>query len=43
MFAGLVVMGVNSDGNVGCLGIAKALEIGGSPRSGCTQALVYRL
>ena len=29
MFAGLVAMAVNSDGIVGCLGIAKALEIGG--------------
>ena len=36
-------MAVNSDGTVGCLGIAKALEIGRSPRSGCTQALAYRL
>ena len=36
-------MAVNSGGTVGCLGIAKALEIGGSPRSGCTQALAYRL
>ena len=26
-----------------CLGIAKASEIGRSPRSGCTQALAYRL
>ena len=29
-------MAVNFDGTVGCLGIAKALEIGRSPRSGCT-------
>ena len=33
----------NSDGLVGCLGIAKALQVGGSPGSGCTQALAYRL
>ena len=32
-----------SDGPAGCLGVAKALQIGGSPRSGCTQALAYRL
>ena len=38
-FAGLLVMALNSDGPVGCLGIAKALQIGRSPRSGCTQAL----
>ena len=36
-------MAVNSDGIVGCLGIAKSVEIGRSPRSGCTQALAYRL
>ena len=36
-------MAVNSDGTVGCLGIAKALEIGRLPRSGCTQELAYRL
>ena len=36
-------MALNSDGPVGCLGIAKALEIGRSPGSGCTQALAYRL
>ena len=29
-------MAANSDGTVGYLGIAKALEIGRSPRSGCT-------
>ena len=29
-------MALNSDGPVGCLGIAKALEIGRSPKSGCT-------
>ena len=36
-------MTLNFDGPVGCLGVAKALQIGGSPRSGCTQALAYRL
>ena len=42
-------MVLNSDGPVGCLGIAKALQMGGggggggSPGRGCTQALVYRL
>ena len=36
-------MVLNFDGLVGCLGIAKALQIGGSPRSECTQALAYRL
>ena len=36
-------MTVNSDGIVGCLGIAESLEIGRSPRSGCTQALAYHL
>ena len=29
-------MVVNSDGPMGCLGIAKASEIGRSPGSGCT-------
>ena len=29
-------MVLNSDDLVGCLGIAKALQVGGSPRSGCT-------
>ena len=38
-----VVMAVNSDGTAKCLGIAKVLEIGRSPKSGCTQALAYRL
>ena len=42
-FAGLLVMVLNSDGPVGCLGIAKALLIEGSPGSGCTQALTYCL
>ena len=42
-FAGLLVMVLNSNGLVGCLGIAKALQIGGSPGSGYTQALTYRL
>ena len=36
-------MVLNSDGPVGCLGTAKALQIGGSPGSGCTYALAYRL
>ena len=35
-------MAVNSDDIAGCLGIAKSLEIGRSPRSGCTQVLAYR-
>ena len=42
-FAGLLAMALNSDGPVGCLGVAKASRIRGSPRSGCTQALAYRL
>ena len=42
-FAGLLVMVLNSDGPVKCLGIAKVLQIRGSPGSGCTQALAYRL
>ena len=36
-------MVLNSDGPTGCLGIAEALEIGRSPRSGCTLTLAYRL
>ena len=36
-------MVLNFDGLVGCLGIAKALLVGGSSGSGCTQALAYRL
>ena len=36
-------MALNSDGPMGRLGIAKALQIGRSPWSGCTQALAYRL
>ena len=32
----MIVMAVNSDGPMGCLGIAKALGIGRSPGSGCT-------
>ena len=36
-------MALNSDDPLGCLGIAKALEIGRSPRSGCTKALEHRL
>ena len=40
---GLLVMVLNFDGPAGCLGIAKALQIGGSPGSGCIQALAYRL
>ena len=39
----MLVMAMNSDGPMGCLGMAKALEIGRSPGSGCTQALAYRL
>ena len=42
-FAGMLVMAVNFDGPMGCLGIAKALEIRRSPGSGCTQAIAYRL
>ena len=34
---------LNSDDQVGCLGIVKALQVGGSPGSGSTQALAYRL
>ena len=36
-------MVMDSDDPAGCLGIAKALHIGGSPGSECTQALAYRL
>ena len=36
-------MTLNSDSPVGCLGIEKALEIGRSLGSWCTQALAYRL
>ena len=36
-------MALNSDGSVGYLGVAKALKIEGSSRSGCTQSLAYRL
>ena len=36
-------MVLNFDGPVGRLGTAKALQIGGSPGSGCTHALVYCL
>ena len=36
-------MVVNSDGPGGCLGVAKALQIGRLPGSGCTQALAYHL
>ena len=39
----MLVMAVNSDGQMGCLGMDKALEIGRSPGSGCTQDLAYRL
>ena len=42
-FIAFLDMAVSSDGPVGCSRIAKALEIGRSPRSGCTQALAYRL
>ena len=41
-FVGFLVMVLNFDGPTGCLGIAKALQIGGLPGSGCTQALAYR-
>ena len=36
-------MALKFDDPMGCLGIAKALEIGKSPGSGCTQTLAYRL
>ena len=36
-------MAVNSDDTTGCLVIVESLEIGRSPRSGCTQALAYHL
>ena len=36
-------MVLNSDGPVRCLGTAKDLHIRGSPGSGCTHALAYRL
>ena len=36
-------MVVNSEGLMGCLGVAKASEIGRSLGSGYTQALAYRL
>ena len=36
-------MAVSFDGPVGCSRMAKASEIRRSPRSGCTQALAYRL
>ena len=36
-------MVLNSEGLMGCLGVAKASEIGRLPGSGCTQALAYRL
>ena len=42
-FAGFLVMVLNSDGPMGGLGIAKALQIGGSLGSKCTQALAYYL
>ena len=42
-FAGLLDMAVSSKSLVGCSRMAKALEIGRSPGSGCTQALAYRL
>ena len=42
-FAGLLVMALNSDGLMGYLGTTKALQIGRSPGSGCTQALAYCL
>ena len=42
-FTGLLDMAESSNGPVGCSRMAKALEIGRSPGSGCTQALAYRL
>ena len=36
-------MVLNFDGLTGCSGTAKALQNGGMPGSGCTQALAYRL
>ena len=42
-FTGLLDMALSSNGPMGCLRMAKALEIGRSPGSGCTQALAYRL
>ena len=39
----MLVMVVNSDGLMGSLGIAKALEIERSLGSECTQDLAYRL
>ena len=42
-FTGLLDMAVSSDCPVGCLRMAKASEIGRSPRSWCTQPLAYRL
>ena len=36
-------MVLNFDGHAGCLGTAKALQIEGTPWSGCTQALAYRV
>ena len=42
-FAGFLDMTMSFDGPVGCLRMDKALEIGRSPESWCTQALVYRL
>ena len=35
-------MMLNFDGLAGCSGTVKALQIGGMPESGCTQALAYR-
>ena len=42
-FTGLLDMAVSPNGPVGCSRMAKASEIGRSPRSRCTQALAYRL
>ena len=36
-------MVMDSDDPAECLEIAKALQIGGSPGSRCTQSLAYRL
>ena len=40
---GFLVTVMDSDDPEGCLGIAKALQIGGSLGSGCIQTLAYRL
>ena len=42
-FVGFLDMTVSSNGPLGCSRRVKASEIGRSPGSGCTQAIVYRL